>query len=158
MSGPIVFALRALLAIILYAFLAWALFTFWNTIKQQGDLLISRKLPPISLSIRDGDADPKLRHFYMAEITIGRNSACECQVSKDSVSSRHARLSYHHGQWWLEDLDSTNGTYINGEKLTVPTVVISGDDVRCGETHLGIIITADKNESSSQRLSENVKG
>jgi pSer/pThr/pTyr-binding forkhead associated (FHA) protein len=49
-------------------------------------------------------------------------------------------LSYHHNQWWLEDLGSTNGTLLNQEKLTIPTVVISGDEFRCGETRFTITL------------------
>jgi pSer/pThr/pTyr-binding forkhead associated (FHA) protein len=57
-----------------------------------------------------------------------------------AASARHARLSYHHNQWWLEDLGSTNGTLLNQEKLALPTVVISGDEFRCGETRFTITL------------------
>jgi pSer/pThr/pTyr-binding forkhead associated (FHA) protein len=50
-----------------------------------------------------------------------------------TVSNTHARLSYHHGQWWLEDLRSTNGTFLNDEAVASPLVVTDGDVVRCGQ-------------------------
>lgn len=152
MSGPVVLALRALLAAGLYVFLGWALLTLWLEVRQQGSLLAARKVPPITLSVTDGEAPPQLRHFTRPEVTIGRNPACECPISNDSVSAYHARLNYHHGQWWLEDLGSTNGTSLNREKLTLPTVVISGDEIRCGETLLVVESAGNQSISSPKSL------
>jgi pSer/pThr/pTyr-binding forkhead associated (FHA) protein len=143
MSGPVVLALRLLLAISLYAFLGWAFANLWRDIKQQGALLASRKVPPISLSITRGEPAPQRRYFVQPEVTIGRDSACECPVDDESISARHARLSFHHNQWWLEDLDSTNGTLLNQEKLAMPTVVMSDDEFKCGETCFVISLIGD---------------
>ena len=142
MSGPIVFALRLLLTVSLYAFLAWAFATLWRDIKSQSVLLANRKAPPISLTIARAALAPRVQHFTQAEVTVGRDPACECPLEDTAASARHARLSYHHNQWWLEDLGSTNGTLLNQEKLAVPTVVISGDEFRCGETHFTITLAA----------------
>jgi pSer/pThr/pTyr-binding forkhead associated (FHA) protein len=140
MSGPVVFALRLLLTVSLYAFLVWAFITLWRDIKFQSVLLSGRKIPPISLSFTDDSQTRQVRRFIQAELTIGRDPACECPIEDDSISARHTRLSYHHNQWWLEDLDSTNGTLINQEKLAIPTVVISGDEFRCGKTSFTITL------------------
>jgi pSer/pThr/pTyr-binding forkhead associated (FHA) protein len=59
----------------------------------------------------------------------------------DTASARHAQLSYHHLQWWLEDLASTNGTILNDTPITMPTVITSGDEIRCGETHMTITLS-----------------
>ncbi len=64
MSGPVVFALRLLLTISLYAFLAWAFVTLWRDIKMQGSFLVSHTIPPLSLTIRQRrhlSANPELR-------------------------------------------------------------------------------------------------
>jgi hypothetical protein len=143
MSGPVVLALRALLALSLYAFLGWAFFSLWREITQQGALLASRRVPPLSLAIRRGNATMQTRHFIEAAITIGRDPACEYSINDDSVSARHARLSYHHNQWWLEDLGSKNGTLLNRQKLVMPTVVVSQDEFTCGETGFTITLTGD---------------
>ena len=143
MSGPVVLALRLLLAVSLYAFLGWAFFSLWRDIKQQGRLLASRKVPPISLSITRGEQASQARHFVLPEVTIGRDPACECPVDDEAISARHARLSFHHNQWWLEDLDSTNGTLLNQEKLTMPTVIMSDDEFKCGETCFVISLNGD---------------
>ena len=143
MSGPVVLALRLILAISLYVFLCWAFVSLWRDIKQQGALLASRKIPPISLTISRGELAPQARHFVQPEVTIGRDPACECPVNDEAISAHHARLSFHHNQWWLEDLDSTNGTLFNQEKLTIPTVVMTGDEFKCGETRLVISLSGD---------------
>ena len=143
MSGPVVFVLRLLLTASLYAFLAWALTCLWRDIRLQSALLATRKIPPISLTLaRDGQV-VHIRRFIQAEVTIGRDPACECPVEDEAVSARHARLSFHHNQWWLEDLDSTNGTTLNQEKLGLPTVVISGDEFGCGSTLFTISLAGD---------------
>ncbi len=134
MSGPIVFALRLILTACIYAFLGWAFLTLWRDIKQQGILLASRKVPPIRLTISRTDAAQQVRHFAKSEITIGRDPACECPVDDELISARHARLSFHQNQWWLEDLQSTNGTFLNQEKLVMATVVTSDDSFKCGDT------------------------
>jgi pSer/pThr/pTyr-binding forkhead associated (FHA) protein len=143
MSGPVVFILRLLLTVSLYAFLVWAFTNLWRDIKLQSALLAARKIPPISLTICLAGQVAQIRRFIQAEVTIGRDPACECPVDDEAVSARHARLSYHHNQWWLEDLDSTNGTLLNQEKLAIPTVVISGDEFRCGGTLFTVSLAGD---------------
>jgi pSer/pThr/pTyr-binding forkhead associated (FHA) protein len=138
MSGPVVFVLRLLLTAALYAFLAWAFFTLWRDIKLQGNFMISHNVPPLSLTILRANQSPQVRNFVRPEVTIGRNPACDCILEDESISARHARLSYHQNQWWLEDLNSTNGTLLNQEKVTIPTVVMSGDEFSCGDTRLSI--------------------
>jgi pSer/pThr/pTyr-binding forkhead associated (FHA) protein len=143
MSGPVVLVLRLLLAVSLYVFLGFALVSLWYDIRQQGALLASRKVTPISLTITCGEFSPEVRHFVRSEITIGRDPACECPVKDEAISAHHARLSFHHNQWWLEDLDSTNGTLLNQFRLSIPTVVISEDLFKCGETSFLISLTGD---------------
>jgi pSer/pThr/pTyr-binding forkhead associated (FHA) protein len=153
MSGPVVLALRLLLAISLYIFLGWAFVNLWRDIKQQGALLASRKVPPISLTIFHGPSAPQGRHFIQPDVTIGRDPACECPVNDEAISARHARLSFHHNQWWLEDLNSTNGTLLNQEKLSMPTVIISEDEFKCGETRFVISLAGDILMPPTKRIS-----
>ncbi|MGB8213490.1 MAG: FHA domain-containing protein [Anaerolineales bacterium] len=143
MSGPVVFALRLLLTACLYAFLAWGFVGLWRDIKLQSALLATRKTPPINLTLSQAGQVWQIRRFIQAEVTIGRDPACECPVDDEAVSARHARLSYHHNQWWLEDLGSTNGTRLNQEKLILPTVLISGDEFRCGDTIFAVTLAGD---------------
>jgi pSer/pThr/pTyr-binding forkhead associated (FHA) protein len=143
MSGPVVLILRLLLTVCLYAFLVWGLMSLWRDIKLQSAVLSSRLVPPISLTFALVGQIPQSRRFIQPEVTVGRDPACECPVDDNSISARHARLSYHHNQWWLEDLDSTNGTLLNQDKLSIPTVVVSGDEFRCGETLFTITMSGE---------------
>lgn len=63
---------------------------------------------------------------------IGRAATCDVQLADPSVSSRHARLSWQRGALILEDLGSANGTYVEGQKVTSPTTIQVGQDVRLG--------------------------
>jgi pSer/pThr/pTyr-binding forkhead associated (FHA) protein len=154
MSGSIVLALRLALALALYAFLGWALFTLWRDLQKQSTALTTRRTPGISLRISEGSAAPILRHFIQAEVAIGRDTTCDIFISDDTISARHARLTYHHTQWWLEDLGSTNGTRLNGQVVTTPTVLTNDDEIACGATTLVVDIAAQISDASNIISSE----
>ena len=67
-------------------------------------------------------------------ITIGRANDIEVSLQDDYASGRHARLFPQGSRWFLEDLNSTNGTFVNGERLTRATPIEPGDDFRVGGT------------------------
>ena len=67
------------------------------------------------------------------ELLIGRSEHNQVVITGAYASARHARLYYHDGQYWLEDLESTNGTYINDSKLKLPIVLVDGDMIRIGK-------------------------
>jgi len=67
-------------------------------------------------------------------ITIGRAPDATLVVTDDYASSRHARLFPQDGQWIVEDLGSTNGTYLGRSKVTRPTPVPLGVPIRVGKT------------------------
>jgi hypothetical protein len=70
------------------------------------------------------------------QITIGRASDATLVLSDDYASTRHARLFPQDGQWLVEDLGSTNGTYLDRQKVTEPTPVPLGVPIRIGKTVL----------------------
>lgn len=137
MSGIGLLIARTLLAATLYVFLAWALFTLWQSLRQQKKSIDSQQPPEIWLTIKM-EGSTQNRQFRGNEITVGRDPTCECAISSETVSARHARFSFHHAQWWLEDLKSTNGTFLNGDPVQTPVVVVAGDQIRCGEVLLKI--------------------
>lgn len=65
-------------------------------------------------------------------LTIGRRPPADVVLQDDAVSGRHARLAWRGGEWTVEDLESTNGTYVNGERLTAPAPLRPGDVVVTG--------------------------
>ena len=70
-------------------------------------------------------------------LTFGRSSGNDVELKRDEyASSSHARLEPRRDGVWLEDIGSTNGTYLNGIRLTRPKRLTSGDIVRIGETEL----------------------
>jgi len=152
MSAPFVLAMRVLLAVSLYVFLGWTLFTIWRELRSQGTLLAARKIPGINLTFKIGNEPPVRRYFTQSEILLGRDAHCDISLPDDTVSIRHARLSHHHGQWWLEDLGSTNGTRLNKDKVSIPTVVINGDQVECGKALIDINLGIDANNPPTQRI------
>ena len=144
MIATVVLILRLVLAIALYVFLGWALLTLLQELKQQGNKLALQKQPGLVLYMKSDQGKEILRRFSQSEIIIGRESNCDLSVMDETLSAHHARLKYHHGQWWLEDLNSTNGTILNDEKLTTPAVVITGDQFKCGNTFFGIRVELDE--------------
>lgn len=70
------------------------------------------------------------------QITIGRANDATLVLADDYASSRHARLFPQDGQWVVEDLGSTNGTYLDRQKVTQPTPVPTGVPIRIGKTVL----------------------
>jgi hypothetical protein len=71
-----------------------------------------------------------------APITIGRAEDSTLVITDDFASARHARLMPREGQWFVEDLGSTNGTYLDRGKVAGPTPVPLGVPIRIGRTSL----------------------
>ncbi|WP_370250260.1 FHA domain-containing protein [Nocardioides sp.] len=71
-----------------------------------------------------------------APILIGRGNDAQIRLDDDYVSTRHARIAASGDQWFVEDLGSTNGTYIGTVRITQPTTLTLGTQVRIGKTVL----------------------
>jgi len=134
MTALLVLILRLALAIALYAFLGWTLRILWQDLKQQGDFLSSQKKPGIHIHALLENGKDIQRQYVQSEITIGRDPNCDFPIIDEAISAHHVRISYHHSQWWLEDLNSTNGTFIGKDQVKTPTVLITSDQFKCGGT------------------------
>lgn len=77
-------------------------------------------------------------------ISIGRRSDNDVAIPNLSISGKHARICLEDGKAFLEDLNSTNGTYVNGEVVKRRSVH-SGDDIILGKIRLGVILSAVEN-------------
>jgi pSer/pThr/pTyr-binding forkhead associated (FHA) protein len=82
------------------------------------------------------DLDGKRSVPLADSVTIGRAASCDLVVSDNYVSNVHARIFAKDGAYWLEDLGSTNGTYVNSGKVSVPVAIGPGDEVRVGKATL----------------------
>ncbi|HYV60446.1 MAG TPA: FHA domain-containing protein [Acidimicrobiia bacterium] len=74
-------------------------------------------------------------HTIDREVTVGRGGGCALVLSDDTyVSQLHARLFQQNGEGYVEDLGSTNGTYVNGKQISGVTRLKRGDQVQFGQT------------------------
>lgn len=73
------------------------------------------------------------------EVTMGRSPGCAVSLEDDTfTSSVHARVYRRNGELWLEDLGSTNGTWLNDELVSMPSRLQRGDRVKVGSTILEV--------------------
>lgn len=77
-------------------------------------------------------------HRLSGTVEIGRAKSCAIRPEDTYISQEHARISNRNGSWVLEDLGSTNGTYLNQRRVTVPTEISAGDRIRVGKTVLEV--------------------
>lgn len=136
-SGPVFLALRILLTASLYLFLGWAFYSLWLDLRRQSSLLQTSQTPSLMLNFQLDGLEHTLR-FDGPEVIVGRDPASDLCLEDNTISAQHTRLAYHHGQWWVEDLHSTNGTFLNQEPLSEPLVITSGDQIRMGQVLLQI--------------------
>ena len=137
-SAIILVALRLLMAVGLYAFLGWAFLGLWRDLKLQAENAAKQRVPALQATLIGENGASETLNFTTPEVTIGRHPSCEWMLVNETVSSRHARLSFRREQWWLEDLGSRNGTFLNGESLAAPVVLADQDEVRCGQVSFTI--------------------
>ena len=71
-----------------------------------------------------------------APLLIGRGPDAAIRLDDDYASTRHARIAASGDQWYVEDLGSTNGTYLGATRITQPTTVGTGSQIRIGKTIL----------------------
>ncbi|HZD01067.1 MAG TPA: FHA domain-containing protein [Actinomycetes bacterium] len=102
----------------------------------------SRPVPPAKPSRRPprelvvNDANGRRTIPLKESITVGRAATCDLVVADNYVSNVHARVYLRDGSYWLEDLGSTNGTYMNQARVSVPTPFGPGDEARMGKATL----------------------
>jgi hypothetical protein len=96
----------------------------------------ARKIPT-QLTVLE-PADQRGRVFPLAaEMTMGRAGGCQVAIPEDTFASQiHARIFSRDGQTWIEDLGSTNGTFVNRSRVTAAVAVQRGDQVQIGNTVL----------------------
>ena len=89
---------------------------------------------PIALVVRSPLSAQGERHLLADALTIGRGPECDVIIDDSYSSQSHARLFRDGSQHLLEDLGSTNGTYLNRQKVDNATAVRIGDFVQVGST------------------------
>ena len=95
-----------------------------------------RRGSPTHVIVTEGSNVGERAELDQAPILIGRGSDAAIKLDDDYVSTRHARIAASGDQWFVEDLGSTNGTYIGTVRITQPTTITLGTQVRIGKTIL----------------------
>ena len=92
--------------------------------------------PPSSVVIHAGDGGRAGTIKLTGPVEIGRAGSCAVTVDDTYVSQHHARLFPRDASWYVEDLGSTNGTFLNDRRVSQPAEIHAGDVVRVGKTVL----------------------
>ncbi len=134
--------LRIGLVAVLYFFLFQLLLVLWRDLRPQ-----SAASPPPqaatgpALDVIDpaGSGKAAAETIPLQTITsLGRGPQNTIVLNDISISADHALISYRLGQWWVEDVGSRNGTYLNDVRIDQPTVIHGSDVVRVGMVSLGV--------------------
>jgi len=95
-----------------------------------------KRQSPRSLVVSEADSDSQTFPMSGEPITIGRGSSCEVVLTDTYASQVHARVFPRDGAWFVEDLGSTNGTYLNRVRVSQASPLAAGDEIRIGKTTL----------------------
>ncbi len=87
----------------------------------------------IAINMTEKGGEQRRLEFDRDEVTIGRVQGNDIVLAKGNVSKRHARIVNKEGKLVVVDLKSTNGTYVNGRKISTPIVVSSADKIYVGD-------------------------
>jgi pSer/pThr/pTyr-binding forkhead associated (FHA) protein len=90
------------------------------------------------LKIHDinNDEDSTIVDLTKRRVLIGRSKACDIRLDDLLVSSKHFLLWWDKNEWHIKDLNSKNGTLLNGERIDEPYLLDDGDRIRAGEFEL----------------------
>jgi pSer/pThr/pTyr-binding forkhead associated (FHA) protein len=94
----------------------------------------SAKRVPTTLSVTEGSLAGTTLSMTDSGVLLGRNPECTLVLDDDFASGRHARIFRRDAGWFVEDLGSTNGTFLGSNRLTEPMPVEVGSTLRIGKT------------------------
>jgi pSer/pThr/pTyr-binding forkhead associated (FHA) protein len=108
------------------------------------------------LTMRSGPNPGTVYALEGDQLSIGRDSSNEIAVNDAEVSRRHTRLTFQGGKYVLEDMGSTNGTFVNGQRLTGPRVLKSGEVISLGEQIVFVYEAVDSDPGATMVSSRHV--
>ena len=106
-----------------------------SAVAGQTGVTLTDAIPPQSLVLRAADRE----HVFHTNFTAGRQGPL--LITDDFASGHHARFQVAHGLWYVEDLDSKNGTWLNGRRIHAPQRLKKGDKIKIGHTVI-VVMTA----------------
>jgi pSer/pThr/pTyr-binding forkhead associated (FHA) protein len=141
----LIFVLRIAATAILYLFMLGVvavLWRDWRSVAQKAQRTREAQAQPLGhlIVVDSGETDlPPGQSFPLGVLTgLGRAPTNTIVIDDAFASSTHALISLRDGRWWVEDLDSRNGTRLNGERLNAPAIIATGDEIGIGSTRLRI--------------------
>ena len=140
MSPPLIRLLTICLLVLIYLFFVRVLYAVWTEVRPPRGPRPRRVRAPASMAVPDrlvviAPETAVGQNFTLAdEVTIGRAAGCEVTIDDTYASQIHARIFRHDDRVLVEDLGSTNSTYLNREKVSRPTVLRRGDVLQIGAT------------------------
>jgi pSer/pThr/pTyr-binding forkhead associated (FHA) protein len=139
MSAILAFILRLLILLFAYSFLGWIVYVIYRDLMGAREDRDKHTLRHITLTAEIDDRKVE-KHFTQDEIILGRDPTCDFTLENSTISIRHCKLSFHHKQWWAEDLSSTNGSFLNGTLIDQPVILTDEDNLRLGNIQISIQI------------------
>ncbi len=106
-----------------------------SAISGQGDATLTDAPPTQSIVIQAGDQT----HIFHTEFTAGRQGSLV--LGDEHASSHHALFQFAHGFWFVQDLGSTNGTWLNGRRIYAAQRLKKGDKIKIGRTTVAVVST-----------------
>jgi pSer/pThr/pTyr-binding forkhead associated (FHA) protein len=131
-ASLVMLAARIALAVCLYAFLTLILIVLWRDLRAAQSAVSPQGRRPVLQRIRDDGSPGQPFSLFKESCLIGRSPSVEIPLADETVSAVHARVWREGGRWWLEDLDSRNGTFLNQIPVAKSAVLCSGDRIRVG--------------------------
>ena len=140
--------LKLCLLALLYLFFLRVIWAVWSEVRSTkpepvgGTPKLSRaeSRPPNRVIVTDPEEMKGLTFDIGRELTIGRGGGCHISLPDDTfVSQLHARVYLQDNQPWVEDLGSTNGSYLNGRRIATPSPIRKGDSVQIGSTVMEVM-------------------
>ena len=147
MSEQLLNVFKVCLLIVLYLFFLRVLRAVWAELKEPKPVVVASPAsavpPPAAAPAQKPPARSHLvvvapeeqrgrSYELLDELTVGRAAGCHIALDDRFVSQLHARMFRRDDQCFLEDLGSTNGTFLNDVKVTSPALLTKGDHVRIG--------------------------
>ena len=106
-----------------------------TAVNGQGDVTVAEGARTQSLVLQAGDQT----RVFRADFTAGRQGTLP--VNDEHASGQHALFQFAHGLWYVEDLNSTNGTWLNGRRIFSSQRLKKGDKVKIGRTVVTVVST-----------------
>jgi hypothetical protein len=145
-TDPVAVALKFGFLIVLYLFLLWVARSALKEVRSSGPAPEATGFHPVGpggrepgtdaslVVLKGGGLEPGDRFDLFGGLTIGRSTEADVRIEDRFASGVHSRLFSRGGGYYLEDMGSTNGTYLNGAQVSGETGLTDLDEVRIGDT------------------------